>query len=135
MNKTFLRRLKTYLIGVGIGSILVFVLFKERTSQLTAWTPKNTVIKAISTSEWQMNSVDSCYFSCLSLNEKDKKAMLDKADVLFSQSESKIDQENRFYMLSLEDLAVKHLKVNFINDSLISFSNWKLMDGKDCNCD
>lgn len=132
MGSTFFRRLRTYLIGVFLGSILVYFFFQDRLSLFTSWTPKNRVLTAIETSDWQMTQVDSCTFACLEIDPKDKQTLLKEASVLFSESKSEIDNPVRYYILGNESLQLNSVKVNFENDSLISFSNWKL--DKVCPC-
>ncbi|TXC78372.1 hypothetical protein [Luteibaculum oceani] len=133
MNSTFFKRLRLYLIGVLIGAVMVVFIFKERTSLLTSWLPENTVIEAIQTSDFQLNATDSCYFNCLGANE-DLKAFFDEADVLFSEGERGVKDANRYYILKNDDKSLERLRVTFVNDSLVSFSSWKLMEGKNCPC-
>lgn len=130
MGSTFFRRLRTYLIGVFLGSIMVYFFFQDRLSLFTSWTPKNRVLTAIETSDWQMSKLDSCTFECLGV--KEKQTLLNEASVLFSESKSEIDNPVRYYIVGNESLQLNSVKVNFENDSLISFSNWNL--DKACPC-
>ncbi len=124
MNKKFARRLRLYLIGVVMGILMVVVIFGERTELLTAWLPENAVIRAINTSEWQLDQQDSCAFTVLGDSLQSWKSGLEEADVLFSESNPKGEQ--RSYTLALKEKHIQSFQITFINDSLVDFGTWSL---------
>ena len=79
----FLRRLKYYLIGVGLGILLVLAIFKDR--KLTAWMPENQVKKEFAEKEILYPEELKCRLKCHGLMEKDElESLLVSGVVYFS---------------------------------------------------
>ena len=80
----FWRRLKIYLIGFGLGLIIVYIIFGKR--DLDAWMPQQRVLSLIDSVEISLSKKASCQLNCLGMEP----AMLDElrevADVDFSES-------------------------------------------------
>ena len=85
INKPFVHRLKYYLIGVGLGILLVMAIFKDR--NLTEWTPKNQVFKELNEKDLVIDDLNKCKFSCIEMNEELLiKEFISKGKVNFSAS-------------------------------------------------
>lgn len=84
---TFWRRLRTYLIGVGLGLLIVYLIFGDR--ELNSWTPQKRVLTAIDSSEVTISERAICQLTCLKMNEADWKKVQQKASVNFSESSTK----------------------------------------------
>jgi len=81
---TFWRRFRLYLLGVGLGLLLVFIFFGER--DWTAWTPQGRVLLAIDSSAQSYSSRVRCQLQCLELDSVDLASIQDLATVDFSES-------------------------------------------------
>lgn len=97
MNGSFLRRLKYYGIGFGIGCIFVFFFFRNRGC---SWTPgnrvKNSILSRVITSgelEWE-------FIQSKGFTKEDILKVLDDGDVDFG--ESKKDGSTKVYAIDRE---------------------------------
>jgi len=84
---TFWRRLRTYLIGVGLGLLIVYFIFGDR--ELNSWTPQKRILTAIDSSDITISDRAMCQLACLEMNEADWKKVQQKASVNFSESSTK----------------------------------------------
>lgn len=84
---TFWRRLRTYLIGVGLGLLIVYVIFGDR--ELNSWTPQKRVLRAIDSSEVSISERVICQLACLNMQEADWKKVQQSTKVDFSESNTK----------------------------------------------
>lgn len=82
----FLRRLRTYLIGVGLGLVIVYVIFGDR--ELNTWTPEKRIMTAIDSSTVSVSSRAACQLQCLELENKAWVAIQQQAAVNFSESDT-----------------------------------------------
>lgn len=83
---TFWRRLRTYLVGVGLGLLLVYVIFGDR--DLSFWTPQGRVLTAIDSSEQSLSEKAICQMACLNITKADILEIQKTASVDFSESET-----------------------------------------------
>ena len=105
----FLNRLKFYLIGVGLGILLVLAIFKDR--KLTSWTPENQVKRDIEEKELSYNEDIECILTCHDLANSDLvRDYLLHGEVDFSESNVK-DHENRVYQLVFDGGEIAELQV------------------------
>lgn len=81
---TFWKRLRTYLIGVGLGLLIVYVFFKDR--DLSGWTPQGRVLTAIDSSAVTISKRAMCQFECYQLEAEDWREIHADASVDFSES-------------------------------------------------
>ena len=81
---TFWKRLRIYLVGVGLGLLIVYVFFKDR--DLTGWTPQGSVLTAIDSSEVHISERAMCQFECYDFSVKNWKEIHAIASVNFSES-------------------------------------------------
>lgn len=129
----FWRRFRLFLVGVGLGLILVMVFFGSR--DWTSWTPESRVLTAIDSSEVSLSERARCQMNCLKINDNQLAELKAESSVNFKESnvkakpcpvyrlESKL--EERDYQLIWEVCEGKE-KVKLL--SLIKI-------GQECNCE
>lgn len=81
---TFWRRFRLYLLGVGLGLLLVFIFFGQR--DWTSWTPEGRVLTTIDSSAQSFSERAICQMECLELDSTDLINIQDLASVDFSES-------------------------------------------------
>ena len=106
----FLKRLRTYLIGVLLGSILVILFFKDRVSVLTSWLPANRVKIELAEANLTVDSLVQAKTACLNWTADDWKRQFLNCDVNFSESE--VQQQPRRYILEFENDTLLKLEVS-----------------------
>ena len=111
----FLRRLKYYLIGVGMGTLLVWGIFKDR--ELGTWTPKNQVNEDIQKMSIDFTSYIECKLACLEIDTILLKQKVILGDINFKESEVE-DQKDRTYVIELEDEVINSIQVNISTNAL-----------------
>ena len=84
---TFGRRLRTYLVGVGLGLFMVYVFFGDR--DLSAWTPEGRVLITIDSSALILSERAKCQIKCLELTDSSIYKIQEEADVNFSESSTR----------------------------------------------
>jgi hypothetical protein len=83
----FWRRLRTYLIGVGLGCFMVYFFFKDR--QFDAWLPEGRVLEQIERSVIQPSSNANCWLRCTALSNDTLMKSLVQGEVDFGESETR----------------------------------------------
>ncbi|MBL4708350.1 MAG: hypothetical protein JKY48_07940 [Flavobacteriales bacterium] len=81
---TFWKRLRTYLIGVGLGLLMVYVFFKDR--DLGGWTPQGRVLTTIDSSAVTLSDRALCQLNCYQIPKEEWRMIHNVADVNFSES-------------------------------------------------
>lgn len=81
------RRFRLFFIGVGLGSLMVYVMFGDR--DLTTWTPQSRVIAAIDSAEVSIDDRANCQLECLGFTIEKVDRLTKKADVDFGNSNVK----------------------------------------------
>ena len=84
---TFWKRLRTYLVGVGLGLLIVYVFFKDR--DLSGWTPQGRVLTAIDSSNFSISERAMCQMNCYRLQTEEWRLIHNEASVNFSESNVK----------------------------------------------
>lgn len=79
-RRAFLRRLKLYVIGVGIGVVISYFLL-GRGRDFGVWTPNRRIFDALSTGKLVLSKKAACKLECLKLAESDVKALFDSTGV------------------------------------------------------
>ena len=105
---TFFKRLRIYLIGVGLGLVLTFFMFRERGCE---WTPENRVLQMISTSQILVSDSVRCVMKANDISDADIFDLIQKGDVLFSESIT--DSVPRVYVLQGKSQAGSDFKIMF----------------------
>jgi hypothetical protein len=91
---TFLRRLKYYGIGFGVGMIFVFFFFQNRGC---SWLPDNRVKNSILDRVLVMSSDEMFHFHKATIYNEDIIALLNDGDVDFKKS--KTEGEMKIYFI------------------------------------
>ena len=112
----FLNRLKYYLIGAGLGTLMVMSIFKDR--NITSWTPKNRVLSEISELPMHLNDRENCLLNCLDLNVDSLKSIIGAGSVDFSESDVS-NEKKRQYQLSFESEKIEGARVEIRADSVV----------------
>lgn len=117
MGSTFIRRLKYYGIGFGIGIILVTFLLPNRSC---SWTPGNRVKNMILGRLITVNEVESELLRSKNLTDKDVISVLNDGDINFKIS--KKDGDFKVYVIEKEFDGKGKFKFYFTlpNESFIS---------------
>jgi len=84
---SFWRRFRLYLLGVGLGLILVMIFFGSR--DWTSWTPESRVLTAIDSSSVSISDRANCQLKCLNLDQAKLLEIQAQAKVDFSESNAK----------------------------------------------
>lgn len=112
----FLNRLKYYLVGVGLGILMVMVIFKDR--KFTSWTPQNRVLYDIKEKTLVISSKMSCLFECGNVKSNESiDEFLDTADVDFKASNVE-NRDFREYVLLFEDHLISEVVVIISKDEI-----------------
>lgn len=129
----FWRRFRLFLVGVGLGLILVMVFFGSR--DWTSWTPESRVLTAIDSSTVSISERAACQMACLQISDEELIELKETSSVNFKESNVKakpcpvyrLDSKSkeRDYQLIWEVCEGKE-KVKLL--SVIKI-------GKSCNCE
>lgn len=125
----FLNRLKFYLIGVGIGTLMVYIMFKDR--NITSWTPKNRVLNEIAELPMQILDREDCLLLCLEIDVDSLKSLMLDGSVDFSESNIK-NKKKRRYQLDLDSEKIQSARVEIREDSTVLLSLALVSD--QCGC-
>ena len=83
---SFARRIRLFIIGILIGSLVVWgFLFRGRT--FPAWTPEGRVLEALQEHPIRISSEARCMLNCNHITDDDILALIADGDVLFSESD------------------------------------------------
>ncbi len=94
----FLKRLKFYLIGVGIGSLIVFGMFGGRDDISCSYFPEARTLKNIGEKELAASEKANCQYACAGYDSTVIKDLLISGDVDFGKSETKKSSCNVYYI-------------------------------------
>lgn len=130
----FWKRLRLYLIGFGIGILVVIVIFNQRLSLLTSWMPGQRVQDRLLQTEALYSDRSICQLKCLGLDTVDVRLAKEEGDIRFRLSETHGDP--KVYVL---DANLKEAKYRFTFDARDSSSvltNAECLNRiKNCACD
>ena len=68
MMKGFGKRLFFYLIGFGLGCVLVWAMF-YRNRERPAWTPEGRILEFLAKTEIQLNEKSKCQLECYDIDK------------------------------------------------------------------
>lgn len=83
----FKQRLFRYLIGFGIGVVVVFIMFPDH--DWLSWTPGKRIMQIVREAEFSTAESAQCELSCLGLNESAVTDMRNQGKVDFKNSDTK----------------------------------------------
>lgn len=133
----YLRRVWWYLLGVGIGTILVMFMFGDREIGCSYF-PNDRVLSDLSEKELLFTEQTQCISDCIQ-EQGDSSfyfKVLSNSDVDFSYNERGTDSDCNNYKLDFTDergtftLIFKNCK-----DSTATVKDIVLPEGVSCNCD
>lgn len=83
-------RIFTYLVGIAIGSLLVYImLFRGRSDRnLGGWLPNERVLAKIKENPLSYTEKGACMLNCFGITEEEFKEFLSGANVAFGKSET-----------------------------------------------
>ncbi len=126
----FINRLKYYLIGVGLGILMVMAIFKDR--NLRSWMPQFQVIKEISEKPLGISEEIMCRFECTGLStENEIDSILATGDVDFKRSNVKA-HDAREYIINIEDHAIEEIRIIIYSEKIVVVS--VIVPNIDCHC-
>lgn len=129
----FLKRLKFYLIGVGIGSLIVFGMFGRRDDIQCSYFPEARTLKSIGEKELFASEKANCQYACAGYDSTVIKDLLVSGDVDFGKSETKKSDCNVYYV-STENKG-KSVVAYFENcDSTATILKFDLPVTLSCDC-
>lgn len=97
---TLFQRFKRYLLGVGLGIILVFFFFGNRGDSIKGWLPNERVMKRLRETHLQLPDSLKCRLQCANLDSASVKNLFEEGNVRFRRSETK--QEPKIYRVDFE---------------------------------
>lgn len=92
---TFRQRLNRFLIGLGIGTLICFVLFGQR--DWFDWAPNARVLKRLNETELMMTERAKCLMDCRGISQDHIHYLIENGDVKFG--ESKVQQDPIIYIV------------------------------------
>lgn len=95
----FNKRLRLYLVGVGIGVLLSFIIFDGRGCE---WLPSNRVLDAIQNSKIVISERDKCIAECEGISADEIYSLIESGDVNFGESDVRV----RNYKITDGDLTL-----------------------------
>lgn len=87
----FARRLRSFLIGVGLGCILVVFFFHDRLNLLTDWLPNERVLVRLQMTEAAYTPEAMCRLECLGLDTADVSLLKREGNVRFKLSDTRTE--------------------------------------------
>ena len=129
----FIHRLKYYLIGVGIGSVLVFFMFGSRNDIQCSYFPNERVLKNISQKNLIFSPKAKCQFDCLGNDSSIVNSLVYGGDVDFKKSDTKKSACKTYYISTeKESVDISSFIENCDSNATILYFESTLIDG--CNC-
>ena len=112
----FSRRITLFLFGTLLGGFFVWgVLMRGR--DFPAWTPEGRILEQLRAHPIKIAPKANCQLKCAGLKTDDVIAVLQSAEVLFSESSIR-DKEIPEYILEGEGLSKQKLKIKFRSEYL-----------------
>ena len=129
---TFWKRLRTYLVGVSLGLLLVYVFFKDR--DLSGWTPQGRVLIAIDSSDVTFSERAKCQFRCNNFKLENWREVHNLAAVNFSESNTQ-QKPCPVYQLNSEFDGNRYQLIWEVceNDEKVKLLSFR-KEGKKCDC-
>lgn len=125
----FWRRFKYYLIGFGLGLLLVYGIFGGR--DLTTWTPEGRVLQAIDSSQVSISERALCQLECNSLSFADIQWIMEDADVDFSESSTRKKPCPLYHITAVDEKYFMIWEVCEKEEKVILHA---FVSGNDCSC-
>jgi hypothetical protein len=121
----FKQRISRYLIGVLIGSVVVFIMFPQY--DWLSWTPNKALMKQIRESAFQNSPLGNCYVECTGMTAEQIQLIRNEGKIIFDESNAQATPKR--YKVVYGTTAMEVL----VTDTLVMLHT--LNDGKTiCNC-
>ena len=104
-----LRRIRAYIIGLLLGMLLVFVLFRDRKGIWDSWLPEDRVIERMMASQWIMTPKAKCLMVCMDLSIQQMDNLIKESDVNFDKSDTQ--SKVKVYQLQWSDPLESEVKI------------------------
>ena len=128
----FWRRFKLYLIGVGLGLIVVWIMFSQ--SDRPSWTPEGRVLLFIDSSHQSFSERALCQLKCLEIDSVRLSEIQSNAQVDFSESNTRKEPCPVYQLNSTIDNKNYHLSWEVCeNDEEAELLGIQL-EGNRCDC-
>ena len=129
---TFWRRLRIYLVGFGLGLLIVYVFFKDR--ELNTWTPQSRVLTTIDSSAVTISKRARCQISCNNFEIEDWRKIHATASVDFSESSPQKEPCPIYRLNSVfEEMDYQLIWEVCENDEKVELLSF-VKEGKKCDC-
>jgi hypothetical protein len=125
ISMNFKQRVLRYLIGFGIGSLVVFFMFPNY--DWLGWTPQKQVMQTVREAEFSLSSKANCQSECLGVNNDQIQLARQEGKIDFAKSDVKADPKVYFLEYGLLDLKIQLTDTTAVLVDLAS-------DGKICDC-
>ena len=131
------RKIRVYLIGVGLGCVLAWALFlrNRNTKDYLAWTPNERVMAPIRV-DGALNKPDNylCLLQCYDLTSIEMEQLLEKGMVDFSESKPRETPKMYVVKYELEDSRQIRIELQFETDSIATLTQLTVSN-ENSNCD
>lgn len=127
---SFFKRLQFYLLGVGLGIVLVYFYLRNR--EMDAWLPEGRVLEQVMRNHKEIGPVAACQLDCLQLGPNEIDSLLEDADVDFEKSEPRKEPCPVYHIEKSEAGRIFVMKIESCRDtaSLIAIEQ----KGSSCPC-
>lgn len=138
-DAAFKRRLRVYLIGVGLGCILAWALvIRKRSNEMNrymSWTPNGRVLLEIREDN-NLILPDNfwCEMECQGFTSEDLRLLKEEGDVDFKASQTKGEHKTYVIRLNQEDDRVLRIDFEFEGDSHTAGLPVNEANPKTCDC-
>ncbi len=129
----FGRRLRLYILGVLLGSVMVMFFFDDRLDSLTDWMPNNRVLYRLRVSPSSISNQAMCQLKCYKLDTAAVRIIKEEGDVDFTNSQTKSDI--KVYLIDGE-VSSENVQMTFeVRDSSNTLIGVNLPDKRTtCDC-
>ena len=132
---TFLKRLRFFLIGAGIGSIIVWVMLGQRAEKMQcSYFPNDRVLYDLAKKDMSFSEKAECQFACLNNDSTAIDDVLKSGDVDYKRSETEMEKCKTYY-IDTEHKGKSLTGVFYTCDSTMVLTEFELPLTLDCNCD
>ena len=128
------RRIRYYLIGVVLGTFVVYFMFGNRTDIRCDYLPNARVLKNLRSKELKFSATATCQRECLRLDSLDVNQLLAAGAIIFSESEPRKEPCGEYQIITrLPDEREIVARVQNC-DSTVTMLTLQ-HEGTECTCD
>ncbi|MFM9986307.1 MAG: hypothetical protein ACKVOK_13800 [Flavobacteriales bacterium] len=123
---TLRQRVARYLLGLFIGSVVVFFMFPNY--DWLGWTPNKTLMKQIRESRWEANERGQCMLSCTMTTNEQIQVIRSSGEINFSKSDAQATPKR--YRVEYGEMGLDV----FVTDTLITLFGIDSKTSAACAC-